>query len=225
MAPERGAAAGPGRQLPLDLGVRHALGRDDFLVSAANRDAVAWIDRWPDWPPPGIVLIGPPASGKTHLAHVWQARAQAQFVIGPPEDRNSAAALIVEDAETVPERNLLSLFNTARARGTWLLLTARTAPAQWPGRLPDVRSRLGTMPVIAIEAPDDALFSAVLIKHFADRQLVAAPEVIAFLMTRLERSFDAARRAVAAVDAAALEQQRPPTVPLVRQVLESLGPQ
>ena len=40
-------------QLPLDLGHRPALGREDFLVAPSNQGAVAWIDRWPDWPGPG----------------------------------------------------------------------------------------------------------------------------------------------------------------------------
>jgi len=37
-------------QLILDLPVRPALGREDFFVAESNATAVAWIDRWPDWP-------------------------------------------------------------------------------------------------------------------------------------------------------------------------------
>ena len=37
-------------QLPLDLGHRPALGGDDFLVAPSNEAAVAWLDRWPQWP-------------------------------------------------------------------------------------------------------------------------------------------------------------------------------
>ena len=59
-------------QIPLDLGFRHAFGRADFHIGQSNRDAVAWIDRWPDWPAPVLVLQGPAASGKSHLAAVWR---------------------------------------------------------------------------------------------------------------------------------------------------------
>ncbi len=47
-------------QLPLELELRPALGRDDFLVAPSNEVAVAWIDRWPDWPGPALALYGPP---------------------------------------------------------------------------------------------------------------------------------------------------------------------
>ncbi len=213
---------GTGAQLPLDLGHRRAMGRDDFLVSVANEDAVRWIDRWPDWPPPGIVLVGPPGSGKTHLAHVWAARSEATFA---PPDLSAVPArvpIVVDDADRAPERELLFLFNAARANAATLLLTAVRPPSQWHTKLLDLRSRLGTLPVAEISAPDDALLAAVLMKHFADRQVPVPPEVLSFLLARLERSFEAAARTVAALDRAALARRRPLTLPLVREVLAEL---
>ena len=58
-----------------------------------------------------------------------------------------------------------------------------------------------------------------LLKLLADRQLEAGPEVIDYAIARMERSFDAARRLVAALDLRALELGRPITVPLAREVL------
>lgn len=213
------------QQLPLDLGHRRAVGREDFLVSPANAEAVAWIDRWPDWQPPGIVLIGPPGCGKTHLGEVWRVRANAGYVGGralqagmPPPP-----ALVVDDAERAPEPALLALYNTARAAGAWLLLTAPEAPARWGVRLPDLRSRLGTLPVVAIAPPDEALLAGVLLKHFADRQLRVPPEVIPYLAARIERSFAAAARAATLLDQLALSRRRPPSVPLAREVVETMA--
>ena len=70
----------PPAQLVLDLGHRPALGRADFLVSQCNAEAVAWVDRWPDWPAPGLVIWGRAASGKSHLGQVWQARIAAPMI-------------------------------------------------------------------------------------------------------------------------------------------------
>ena len=67
-------------QLPLDLPVRNAMNAAGFVVSESNQDAVAWLDRWPDWPNGILAVYGPPGGGKTHLAHVWQARSAARFL-------------------------------------------------------------------------------------------------------------------------------------------------
>src|SRR5205809_5405273 len=45
--------------------------REDFVVGDGNREALAWLDRWPDWPAPALALSGPAGSGKTHLGRIW----------------------------------------------------------------------------------------------------------------------------------------------------------
>ena len=218
-------------QLALDLSVRPALGREDFLVAPINREAVAWIDRWPDWPAPALALVGPPGCGKTHLIHVWRGRSDAALLAAdavagwtPDDFTHSAPACIVEHADRVEdEAALLHLYNfIAEGAGT-LLLTARTAPARWPTRLADLASRLRAAPVAEIAAPDDAVIEAVLVKLFADRQLRVGPEVVAFLVARMERSFAAARAIVGALDQAAMQANRAITVPLARDVLAGIG--
>ena len=85
--------------------------------------------------------------------------------------------------------------------------------------LADLRSRLVAAPAVAIGAPDDGLVGALLIKLFADRQLRVGDGVVEYLLARMERSFEAARILVAALDDAALAGRRNITVPLARQVL------
>jgi len=214
-------------QLPLDLAHRPALGRDDFLVAPANEAAVAWLDRWPNWPAPALVLTGPAGSGKTHLAQVFAARSGAlaleDLLAAPlPDLVGAARAVILENAMAAPEETLLHLYNLLAERGGHLLLPAREPPARWGIALPDLRSRLLAAPVAALQPPDDSLLAAVLVKLFADRQLPVGAEVLAYLVPRLERSFDAAARIVAALDRAALAAHRPVTVPLAREVLAAL---
>ena len=56
-------------QLTFDLALPPpTYAREDFVVADGNREALAWIDRWPDWPAPALALSGPAGSGKTHLA-------------------------------------------------------------------------------------------------------------------------------------------------------------
>lgn len=217
-------------QLALDLGHRPAFGREDFLVAPSNAAAVAWLDRWPAWPAAALTVYGPPGCGKSHLAQVWRARSgalelarESLAVHGLGERLGAARAAFVEDADgTSDEEALLHLFNMLAERGGQLLLTARAPPARWPLALADLRSRLLAAPAVAVAAPDETLVAALLVKLFADRQLRVGAELIAYLTARMERSFDGARRLVAALDAAGLAAGRPVTVPLARAVLEAL---
>ena len=68
----------PTRQLALDLAAEPRFGAEDFLVSPSNEAAYALIERWPDWPSPSLILIGPPGAGKSHLAAIWAERARAR---------------------------------------------------------------------------------------------------------------------------------------------------
>ncbi|MGH6968043.1 MAG: HdaA/DnaA family protein, partial [Stellaceae bacterium] len=210
-------------QLPLDLGHLPALGREDFLVAPSNEAAVKWLERWPDWSQPALALHGPPGSGKTHLAQVFAARVRAAGAaiafIDPaalrveavPARVGAARAIVIDDAAPAPEQALLHLYNLIAERRGHLLIAASEPPARWPIALADLRSRLLAAPAVALNAPDDALLGAVLVKLFADRQVAVAADVIAYLVTRIERSFAAAREAVAALDAAALAERRPIT--------------
>jgi chromosomal replication initiation ATPase DnaA len=218
-------------QLPLELGHRPALGRDDFLVSDSNADAVGWIDLWPDWRSPGLVIVGPPASGKSHLAQVWCARSGAASVgLAALAEPGAAARLaeyrciVIDDADRgADERNLLHLYNLLAERGGSLLMTALEPPARWGLRLADLRSRLSALPVVAIRAPDDALIQAVLVKLFADRQLRVDPELVAYLSARLDRSLAVATNAVDILDRSALASRRALTIPFARDTLRAAG--
>lgn len=212
-------------QLALDLGRRGAsMEASDFLPAACNRDALAWLERYPDWPAPALVLFGPQGCGKSHLARIFAARANAcaldpEALPGPGE-LAGRSAWILDPAEPVrDEVALLQLWNGLRECEGHVLLAARRSPAAWDIRLPDLASRLRAAPAVAIGPPDDALLAAVLVKLFADRQLRVSGDVIPYLVSRMERSFAGAHRMVDELDARSLRRKRPITVALARDAL------
>ena len=213
-------------QLPLDLGHVTAVSAADVRVAESNAEAHRHIARWPEWRDFAVCLWGPAGCGKSHLAHLLLAKsggvllAASMLTAGDVPRLAAHSMVIVEDAERgVDEAALLHLYNHLRETGRFLLLTGRSPPSRWPVGLPDLRSRLTALPVAAILPPDDGLLAALLLKLFADRQVIVGPDVLTFVLARMERSFDAARALVAAIDEAALAGRRPVTVPLVRQVM------
>jgi chromosomal replication initiation ATPase DnaA len=219
------------RQLVLELPARPALGRDAFFVAPANALALAQVDAWPDWPARRMAVAGPAGSGKTHLAQVWAARAGARVLAAAelagldPGAVAADAALAVEDVdrvagEAVAEEALFHICNRLAARGS-LLVSGREAPGRWGIRLPDLASRLAAAGVARLEAPDDALLAAVLVKLFADRQIAVAPGLIGYLLPRMDRSFAGAERLVAALDRAGLARRRAITPRLAAEVMEA----
>lgn len=214
-------------QLILDLPVRPALGRDEFFVSQANAAAVAGIDGWRDWPHGKMVLVGPEASGKTHLAHVWASMTDAQVIaaeaLADLAPEQTATMVVIEDADRVhgkpAETALFHLHNAVTGQGGRILLTARSDPSRWPMALPDLRSRMQQAWVLKLQPPDDALLAAVMVKMAADRQLALSPRLISYAVLRMERSFAAARALVAAIDARALRDKSRPTQTMISALL------
>jgi DnaA regulatory inactivator Hda len=207
------------QQLPLDLEYRPALDMADFVIAPGNRDAVAWIDRWPDWPSHALAIHGPKGSGKSHLAHVWQARSGAVLL-----DRSSdetPRAVVLDEPQGWEETALLHFYNRLRETGGHLLIVSETPPARWPVALPDLASRLASIPAVALAAPDDDLLVAVMAKQFADRGLEVNEDVLRYVASRVERSFATAADVVTRLDRAALAQQRKVTLALAREIMAS----
>jgi chromosomal replication initiation ATPase DnaA len=220
------------RQLALALAHEESFAREDFLAGASNADALNMIDRWPDWPDRVLALVGPEGAGKSHLAAIFAeasgARRLSARALGETDLLAALATgtLVVEDVNgEVNERALFHLINLVREEEAWLLLTARTAPGRWTVALPDLASRLRAIPVVTLDPPDDALLSAVLLKLFADRQLAVDENLIAYLMTRIERSFAAAKAAVETLDHEALRRKRPVTRTLAAELLAGGRPE
>ena len=214
-------------QLTFSLPPRAQFARADFFASPANAAA---LDAVAAGGLPRLLLIGPHGSGKTHLAHIAASLGPAHMVSlaaleGHLPDVTAQSRIVIDDidhADASAQAALFHLFNLLTPQGH-LLFTATKPPRDWDDPLPDLVSRLQTLPMARLNPPDDALLSAVLVKLFADHQITVPPNLIAYLVPRMERSIAAARTLVAALDARALALSRPVTRALAAEVLDK-GP-
>jgi chromosomal replication initiation ATPase DnaA len=220
------------RQLAFALPHAESLTRDNFLEGPANAAGLALIDSWPEWPSRTMMLVGPEGSGKSHLATIWAEQAGARSTAAHALTATNVpaalatGALVVEDlkAAAFDERALFHLLNLAREDQVCVLITARIAPSALDIELRDLRSRLRALPVVSLQAPDDQLFRALIVKFCADRQLAIDETVVGYLATRIERSYAAARQAVELLDGEALRLGRPITRALAAEVLRNAAP-
>jgi chromosomal replication initiation ATPase DnaA len=218
------------KQLPLELPFRQLTGRADFIVSDCNALAVASIDQWPDWQgiSRALNLVGPSGAGKSHLAAIWQSFFVNRHHFGAleAEQMPPKPAFYVFDNIDVDdkwnEEALFHFFNRSAVDQGGLLLLSKTPVGQMNWQLPDLRSRMRALNMSRIELPDDDLLYALLDKYFADRQMLAPPSLLAYLVGRMERSFSAVQNIASALDSRSMAERKPLSVSLARSMFDEL---
>lgn len=196
---------------------------DAFVVTASNREALEIISQSSGWAASSLLLTGPQASGKTHMATLFASKNDAVFLAGKEDvesilgtalDRN----FVFDDIDRLRDEQELvfHLLNEVKNSGGKLLLTARQAPQEWVV-LPDLQSRFAAMPRAVLHDPDEAALKSVLQKNLAERGLLVDERVTDYILRRLERSYLAVRDIVAVLDRLALEKKKRITIPLLQE--------
>ncbi len=226
------------QQLTLELPHLPSFGKEDFLIAKCNIEAVKIIDSWPNWDFFAVCIYGSEGCGKTHLANVFSSRVSTltnhpykiPFIkacnVKMENIYNLFAqnhCLVVEDLnKNINQEAMFHLYNLYRNEGGNILFTSQQAPARLNFELKDLQSRLNIVPSIEIKAPDDDLLSSLIVKLFADRQILVSPEIITYMLNNMQRSFSFARKAVAEIDNISLARKRAISIPIVKEALSSL---
>ena len=132
------------------------MSRDDFIISDCNKLAAEWIDRWPDWPGqfPVLNIVGPAASGKSHLAAVWQAASNAE-ILQPDGAGDAPASNIILDhpqfGDSAGEEGLFHCLNALNACGRSMLILSRTPVARMDWQLADLASRMRAVNLVQLD--------------------------------------------------------------------------
>ena len=221
-------------QLPFTFDHRPSLSGDDFLIASSNEEAISWIDKWPDWPTPLLIIFGPPGCGKTHLSNVFMAKADGQLLMpsninlqSPEESLSIAKNFVIDDNNrdifaVYDEKSFFHFYNELVMQKGFLLITSHTSPLTWKVKLADLSSRIRSAQMVNIGHPDDRLITAVLAKLFSDYQVRVEFAVIEYIVSRMERSLESARIFVERANQLALIQKKGITRSLVRQVFDKL---
>jgi hypothetical protein len=181
---------------------------EDYIVSAANQPLIRHFEHWSLWPVMATILTGPRKSGRSLLGRIFAGKSGGE---------------LIDNAESAGEEAIFHAWNRAQERRRPLILIVNAPPPTWQIRLPDLRSRIAATPVVRIEEPDDQLVADLIEKLCHIRGLAAPPELIRYLVPRIERSYYGVHRAVDALDELAYAQRQRLTVPLARRALAAMG--
>ena len=192
--------------LPLDWPVADR--DEDFLISESNRAAFDHLKRWSLWPVMATLVTGPRKSGRSLLGRLFVRKTGGR---------------LFDNAEDHDEEALFHAWNEAQLSRRPLLIVADSPPPVWSVDLPDLRSRLAATPHVEIAGPDDRLIGDLIVKLLGDRGIAVPPEVPAFIVPRIERSYVAVQQVVAALDRAALSHHRRMTVAMAKRALSESG--
>ena len=184
-----------------------------------------------------LYLLGQAGTGKTHLlqaacraAHQAGRRAHA-VPLGQPdlapqilEGLEQMELVALDDLDRIAgqlpwEHALFDLFNRLRELGRTLLVAADAAPEHLGLRLADLRSRLQWGPRYRLQPLPEADCERLLVETANRRGLELAPELVRYLMHHHARDPGSLVALVARLDRLSLQEQRQPTIPLVRGLL------
>ena len=217
-------------QLSFSLPEKVLHNRENYFVSRANRNAVSFIEDWNSWPLNKLILVGSEGSGKTHLASLWAEEVGAKILsstdlMEEQISKLSGKPVLIEDIHKI-QRNrpaetiFFHLHNLLNLENTSLLMTSRLLPGRLNFILEDLQSRILGSSIAELEAVDDDLLSAVLVKMFADRQMYFSDKLLAYVLLRIERSYIAIKTFVEEVDSRAMTENRVIGKRLVRDILD-----
>lgn len=200
---------------------------EDLDVTPCNAGAISALWRWKEWSSKSVCIVGERAAGKTTMALAWARESGARVLNARDFDRLDAATVaslaksnvVLDDADQMKnEDNLLTLLNLASGEAA-ILLTSSARPGRWPVESHDLSSRLAAVATLEIDAPDDDMLRLRL-RHAAKRAFMRLPdELVEYLVPRLIRSFAAIEEYVTRLSERVGAENRPPTVPLARDVL------
>ena len=221
----------PQRQMLLDLKPEQPPTLDNF-VAGANAELVQRLRGLGDTHSfEAITIWGAPGSGKSHLldasAEAARGRRPLVFLRGAEAGAELALApgslLVIDDVQGLGDEAQVALFrafNAARFLGLALLLAGNEPPLRLELR-EDLRTRIGQTLIYEIQSLSDEEKAAALRRHAIERGMLMDAGVVHYLLRHGRRDLPSLMAMLNSLDRASLEQKRPPTLPLLRELMQT----
>ena len=218
------------RQLVLDISTDSPPHFDNF-VAGGNTALVAALREATSTPGGHLYIWGARGCGRSHLLQATVAAAHeagrpAQFVtaadVGETLPDDEGLLLAADDVDALGDAAQVALFNgfnRAHAHGQTLLLSGDAPPLQLRLR-EDLRTRIGQSLVFEVLPLADEERARILHGMAARRGLRLDPEVVGYLLRHGRRDMPSLVAVVNSLDASSLEQKRPVTLPLLRELMQ-----
>lgn len=221
----------PQQQMLLDLKPEQPPTLDNFVVGAN----VELVERLRGLGGTGnfeaLYLWGDPGCGKSHLlaataasahnrrpvVHLPAAEAGEELPLAP------GSLLVIDNIQELGAEAQVALFrafNAARFLGLALLLAGNEPPLRLALR-EDLRTRIGQTLIYEIQSLSDDEKGAALRRHAIERGMLMDPGVVQYLLRHGRRDLPSLMDMLNSLDRASLEQKRPPTLPLLRELMQT----
>lgn len=183
---------------------------------------------------PMLYLHGATGTGRSHLLQAICAATPGAGYFPLAELRELGAAVLegvaalpllaMDDVDAVAgqrewEQALFGLYNECRATGVRLVAAAVAPARDLHLALPDLASRLGSMPHYALRPLDEAQQREALQLRAAQRGIELPRDTLLYLQRRFARDMVSLNRLLDQLDLASLEERHRLTLPFIRRVL------
>lgn len=171
-------------------------------------------------------LWGEAGSGKSHLLQACiRASSQAHHSTAYAQGKVPALAAVVamddvEQLDDAAQIALFNLYNQLRDDGGMLLVSGSVSPQHLKLR-DDLRTRLGWGLVYQVHSLNDEEKALALAQHARAKGYTLSPEVTQYLLRHGQRDLPSLIAVLDALDEHSLRLHRPPTVPLLKQIMQS----
>ena len=200
---------------------------DDFFVSKCNYFAFSLIESWPKWEKNILNIYGEKFCGKSHLSEIFKRKNKA-IIIKNDEINNNFfnkiryyENIILDNLEFLSdEKTLYSIFNFVEQYNKYLIINSIDSINSIEFTLPDLKSRLKNCIFAKIDKPDDDMIFALVLKHFADRQIKIEKKIIEYITKRIERSYGKIFDFIYKVDQFSLINKKPIDYKSIKKILE-----